>query len=482
MGRSVKLMKRLLFVEPPKEFWFVMGEYLPPPFSLLQLAGYVESMNMDIEIDVLDCQAQGVNWKGLEKRIEALNPDIVAASSLATCNVYTTVRALETAKKVKPEVLTVTGGQHFTALAQESLATYASIDFIARGEGEATFSQLVRALTSGERDLTSVEGLSYRVGEMIVHNPPGPLIEDLDSLPLPGYRFVEDDLAKYHFTMMADRNTRYTIIEGSRGCQYDCTFCGQWPFWRGRWRSKSPKKIVDEMEQLYSGYGANFFWLTDDNFNLTRGKELSREISRRGLSERIMWFTQARCDDVAANPEAVSEMRRAGCYWILLGVESGDQAQLMEFHKGEGAKDAAEAFRVLKQNDVFAQGTFIIGSRKDTRESIARLREFVSSLDPDLAIFMILTPFPGSALYEEASSKGWIENRNWADYDMVHAVMPTESLSRSEVQEELYQCYRSFYGSWSKRLKGIFSANKLKRRTYRYLAGQNLLNQLRTVA
>jgi anaerobic magnesium-protoporphyrin IX monomethyl ester cyclase len=78
-------------------------------------------------------------------------------------------------------------------------------------------------------------------------------------------------------------------------------------------------------------------------------------------------------------------------------------------------------------------------------------------------------------------SKGWIEDHNWADYDMIHAVMPTESLSRSEVQEELYNCYRSFYDSWPRRLKGIFSTNKPKRRTYRYLAGQNLLNQLRNV-
>jgi anaerobic magnesium-protoporphyrin IX monomethyl ester cyclase len=475
-------MKRLLFVEPPKEFWFVMGEYLPPPFSLLQLAGYVENAKLDAEIDVLDCQVEGLDWTGLEKRIETFDPDMVAASSLGTCNAYTTVRALEAAKKVKPSVLTVTGGQHFTALAQESLATYPSIDFIARSEGEETLTQLIHALTRGERDLTNVQGLSYRANGRIVHNAARPLIEDLDSLPLPAYHFVEDKLGKYHFTMMADRDTRYMIVEGSRGCLYDCNFCGQWPFWRGKWRAKSPRKIAEEMEQLYSRYGTDFFWLTDDNFNLARGKELSREIVRRGIGERIMWFTQARCDDVASNPEAISEMRRAGCYWILLGVESGDQAQLNEFHKGEEAKDAAEAFRVLKRNDIFAQGTFIIGNRKDTRESIARLRGFVNSLDPDLAIFMILTPFPGTALYEEARSKGWIEDPNWSDYDMIHAVMPTESLSTGMVQEELYECYRSFYGSGPRRLKGLFSKNKLKRRTYRYLAGQNVLNQLKQVA
>jgi len=92
---------------------------------------------------------------------------------------------------------------------------------------------------------------------------------------------------------------------------------------------------------------------------------------------------------------------------------------------------------------------------------------------------MILTPFPGTELYETAKQNGWIEDTNWANYDMAHAIMPTETLSRKEVQEELYKCYRSFYGSVGRRFKGLFSPNKLKRKTYRYLASQGLLKALR---
>jgi anaerobic magnesium-protoporphyrin IX monomethyl ester cyclase len=102
-------------------------------------------------------------------------------------------------------------------------------------------------------------------------------------------------------------------------------------------------------------------------------------------------------------------------------------------------------------------------------------------LDPDLAIFMILTPFPGTDLYEVAKRNGWIENWNWADYDMVHAIMPTESLSREQLQQELYKCFRSFFGSWSRRIEGIFSKNSIKRRAYRYMAGQSVLTQLKSL-
>jgi len=135
----------------------------------------------------------------------------------------------------------------------------------------------------------------------------------------------------------------------------------------------------------------------------------------------------------------------------------------------------------LKQNGMFSQATCIIGQRKDSHESIEGLRKFINELDPDLAIFMILTPFPGTDLLEEAKLNGWIENRNWADYDMIHAIMPTEFLTREQVQRELYSCYRSFFGSWSRRIEGIFSKNDIKRRTYRYMVGQSVLRQLKSM-
>lgn len=105
----------------------------------------------------------------------------------------------------------------------------------------------------------------------------------------------------------------------------------------------------------------------------------------------------------------------------------------------------------------------------------------MNELDPDLAIFMTLTPFPGTDLFEKAKNNGWIKNRNWSDYDMVYAFMPTEYLNRKEVQEELYNCYRSFFGSWSRRIRGFFSKNNIKRRAYMYMAHQRVLKQLKSV-
>jgi len=137
--------------------------------------------------------------------------------------------------------------------------------------------------------------------------------------------------------------------------------------------------------------------------------------------------------------------------------------------------------KLLKKNDIFAHAMFIIGERRDTAESIANLREFTNELNPDFAIFTALTPFPGTEIYGEAKRKGWIEDFNWAHYDMAHAIMPTETLSRKEVQQELYQCYRSFYGSLGRRLQGMFARNDLKRKIYWYMAGRGVVRQFKAL-
>lgn len=458
-----------------------MGEYLPPPLGLLQLAAYLESKCKKVEIDVLDCQAKRLDWKGLEKHIESFNPDIVASSGSITCNAYTALRTLETAKKVKPNVLTVVGGQHFTATAQESLEKHHEIDVIVRGEGEQTLAELADASTK-KSSFSQVKGISFRHNGKIRHNPPRPLIENLDTLPFPGYHFVEDIVHKYHFAMMAGSKTSYASIEGSRGCQHHCTFCTQWKHWNGEWRPKSAKRIADEMEFCYQNYGSRFFWLTDDNFGLgERASELCDEIIQRGLGDDVMWFIQSRCDDVVRHMDLLPKIRKAGNYWMLLGVESHNRSTLETFNKQINPEDAKKAVKLLKENDIFAQVTLIIGERKDSAELMASLRKFANDLDPDLAIFMVLTPFPGTEIFETAKANGWIEDFNWANYDMIHAIMPTETLSREEVQEELYECYRAFYGSLSRRLKGIFSSNKLKRRTYRYLASQTIGKQFKNL-
>ena len=138
-------ISKLLFVEPPRNYWFVMGEYLPPPSALLILAAYIERELPEIEIEVLDCQAERMNWQSLEKYIESSQPSIVLTSGF-TCNAYTCIRTCEIAKKVDEHIITVAGGIHFSFTPEESLICFPEIDIIVRGEGELTLVDLLQTL------------------------------------------------------------------------------------------------------------------------------------------------------------------------------------------------------------------------------------------------------------------------------------------------------------------------------------------------
>jgi anaerobic magnesium-protoporphyrin IX monomethyl ester cyclase len=469
---------KLLFIEPPRNYWFVMGEYLPPPTTLLILAAYIEKEIPDIEIEVLDCQAEKINWIGIEKYIESYNPSMVLTSGF-TCNVYTCARTSEIAKKVNNEIITVAGGIHFSTLPEESLIKFPEIDFIVRGEGEITIVELIKKLNN-EGKIENIKGLSYKKNNKIINTKPRPLINNLDKLPFPAYHFVENNIKNYHFSIMAGKKTCYMILEGARGCDHRCSFCTQWLHWGGCWRSKSIKRIASEIEYLNETYGGIFLWLTDDHFKINiRGKKLYEELIKRRCKDDVMLFLQARTDDVARNPSLVEKLRKIGTYWIMCGVESPSEKTLEEYKKETKNEDAYKSMKILRKNDIFSHAMFVIGSRKDTHESIDKLIKFSIDIDPDFAIYTALTPFPGTIYYKNALKNGWIEDDNYANYDMAHAIMPTENLTRKEVQMELWNCYKNFYGSYSKNISGLFSKNKLKRTLYRHMAGQHVLRKFR---
>jgi anaerobic magnesium-protoporphyrin IX monomethyl ester cyclase len=471
-------VSKILFVEPPRVYWFVMGEYCPPPTTLLILAAFVERELPDIEIEVLDCQAGKISWEGLERYIESTKPSIVLTSGF-TCNAYSCARTAEIVKKVNEGITTVIGGIHFSSVPDESLNNFPEIDYIIRGEGEHTLVELINSLNNGKK-IDRVKGLSFRHKDKIIHTPPRPFIKNLDSLPYPAYHLIEDYIKHYHFSMMAGKNTRYMVLEGARGCEYKCTFCTQWNHWGGMWRTKSIKRIADEIEYLNETFGGVFLWFTDDHTKLkVRGKKLYDELKHRKCKENIMLFFQARTDDVAKYPDVIKKLRDVGTYWIMCGVENHSKEVLEEYKKGTKTPDAYKTMKILRDNDIFSHAMFVIGNRKETAESIEQLRQFSLDLAPDFAIYTALTPFPGTYYFEEAKKKDWIDDLNYSNYDMAHAIMPTETLSRKEVQSELWKCYRAFYGSYRKNIAAMFSSNKLKRTLYRHMAGQHVLTKLR---
>ncbi len=457
-----------------------MGDYISPPFGILTLASYIEHKNLDLEISVLDSQAKALNWEDLEDEIRKINPDVVAPSSLTTANAYVTLKTIEIAKKINSEIVTVAGGQHFSSLADKILPKYPDIDYIIRGEGEETLSELILFLKDSTK-LREVKGVSYLSNNTVINNPSRNLISDLDSLPYPGYHFVKHHMSDYHFSLMSDRTKPFAIVEGGRGCRHACNFCTQWRYWCQQHRVKSSNRLANEIKFIHEKYNSGLFWLADDNIELDhRFEEFCDKIIHSNLD--VSWFCQLRCDSIVKSENLIPKLRKAGCIWVLLGLDTQVKGVPNSWHRGWKNKSLGKkAIDILRENEIFSQGTFIIGNRNDSYESIEELRKYADWLDPDIATFMVLTPFPGTDIYEEAIINNWIEDWNWANYDMIHSIMPTKNLSRKEVQEELFRCYNHFFGSWSRRYRGISSTNPITRRTYLYLAKQAILTGLKNL-
>ena len=257
---------KLLLVEPPKKYWFVMGEYLPPPYNLILLAAVVEKEFPDVEVKIIDSQAEELDWAALEQRIKQEKADIVGSGSHATCNTYTTVRVLDLAKRIDPEVITITGGSHFTILDEETLSQYPFIDVITRYEAEETIVDLLKHFKKHgltKNGLEEIDGIAFLQNGVIRRTPDRPPLNDLDNLPYPAYHLLPD-MSKYHFAMMSD--IPYILIEGSRGCTHNCTFCSQTTFYRRHWATKSVERIVDEMQWMYNTFGSRVLWLSQYNF------------------------------------------------------------------------------------------------------------------------------------------------------------------------------------------------------------------------
>jgi len=136
---------------------------------------------------------------------------------------------------------------------------------------------------------------------------------------------------------------------------------------------------------------------------------------------------------VAKHPDIIKKLREIGTYWIMCGVENNSEEILKEYKKGTNTSDAYKAMKIINENDMFSHAMFVIGSRKDTHESIEQLSKFSIDLAPDFAIYTALTPFPGTIYFETAKRNGWIDDFNYSNYDMAHAIMPTETLTRKEV-------------------------------------------------
>ena len=331
----------------------------------------------------------------------------------------------------------VVGGPHASFMAEEILRS-GSADFVVRGEGEHTVLELVEAI-SGGGNLEQIKGLSYRTDNQIIHNSDRTYSDVLDSLPFPARHLLNMD--KYRTSKLGTRSI--TSILTSRGCPYQCSFCASSKLAGTFWRARSVESIIEEIQLIKDNYGYTAFAFVDDNFTLSpqRVIDLCKEICKRSLD--IHWWCFSRVDTIVKNPEMVSLMYEAGCRSTYIGIESRSQETLDFYNKKISADISREAVSILKDNKIEMTASFIIGALGEDKKMVEDTLRFAKSLNPNTVSFTILTPYPGTDLFEQVRDR--IITFDWRKYDGIHSVIRLKHFKPIQLQLTLLRFYISFY-------------------------------------
>jgi anaerobic magnesium-protoporphyrin IX monomethyl ester cyclase len=418
-------------VNPP----YPHGAHQHPPFTPLGL-GYLAAVleKNRYEVDVIDCQALHLSYDGFRREIGRRQPDLVGMTS-TTLTYKSALRIAKIAKEVHPDCLTVLGGVHVTFWDDEALQECPSLDVVVRKEGENTLLELVERLGEG-RPFDDVLGVTCRKGGETVRNPDRPYIEDLDCLPFPAHHLWPiERLRKYGKVIFP--------VMTSRGCTYWCNFCSAVRMHGRRYRMRSPKNVVDELEFLHNTYGADNFTFYDDAFTVdqSRVREICREIHSRNL--RITWDCGTRVDMVTK--DLLQRMREVGCIAIWLGVESGSQRVIDAMGKGFTPKKTKKAFKWVREAGMMTIASVVLGFPGETKESAWETVKLVEEIDPDDIGYYIATPYPGTPMADYVKKMGWLKVTDFDKYDTATPIFELPTMSMKELKELREKAFHRFY-------------------------------------
>ncbi|MFQ6098830.1 MAG: B12-binding domain-containing radical SAM protein, partial [Armatimonadota bacterium] len=331
-----------------------------------------------------------------------------------------------TIKHFDRDIFVFVGGHH-PSLCPERFSGN-GVDAVVVGEGEMTASALVACLAEGG-DLAKVPGLCVNTSEGQVRTPPSTLIADLDRLPLPRRDLTSRNRHRYFWGF----RWPMALVETSRGCPYRCTFCSVWRFYCGKVRLMTPERVIEEI----AAAPAEHIFFTDDNFLLSvpRARAIAELLRERGIRKSFAF--QSRTDTVAQHPDVVELWKEVGLHSVFLGLEKTTEEGLSALHKKGSVEANDAALHVLNRLGVGYTGNLIVDPDWG-EDDFARLRDYVGSRGLFSASFSILTPLPGTILYDNVRDR--IVSDACELYDLFHAVLPTKL--------PLSRFYREFAGLW----------------------------------
>ncbi len=429
-------MKHIILLNPQpvvlKDLFAERVMFSNPPLGIGYLASAVRDKGFSV--DLFDMGPERMRLQDLYEEIVNHEVKIVGISSFVA-NHGNGIRIAKYVKENFPEVKVIMGGPQASFIYREVLEA-GDVDIVSFFEGEHTIPELVDAIVNG-KSLEDIAGIAYRKNGGIVKTKDRSPIENLDEISFPAWDLYE--MKAY---------TQPGVILTGRGCPYKCIFCSASVVSGARYRMRSTKNVVDEIEFLYNTYNISHFFFADDTFTADEEHcvDICREIRRRKL--KIKWEAEARANTV--NDFVVSEMVKAGCKHVQIGAESGDNHILKTIGKNVTVKTIERAVKIFLKHGVTVVCSFILGNPEDTEETMDSTIKFalrIKHLSNGFSTckFSFLTPLPGTPVYENRRKLGLkLLSTNWDKYSFVDPIVETRNINRKALQNKYLQAWVSY--------------------------------------
>jgi radical SAM superfamily enzyme YgiQ (UPF0313 family) len=434
------------------------------PYWMAYATGALEKAGFDVRF--YDAPAAGWDYAEIERKTEELKPDLLVLDT-STPSIHNDVHVLNKLKHKFPNARGVLVGTHATAMTDETFGFSENIDYIVRGEYDYTLRELASALENNN-DPTKLEGISYRSNGAISHNPPRPLINDLDDLP-----FVSE-VYRRHLNIWDYFNPdclfpNVTILTG-RGCPYRCTFCLWTATLSGyKTRFRSVDLVLDELLYIQKTFpDARAVFFEDDIFTINEKRciELCEGMIQRGF--KLPWNANSRADISA---DTLKAMKVAGCRALCVGFETGNQEIIDAYGKRLTVQDYYKFARNARKAGIHMHGCFIVGGPGENRMTMDKTLKMACELKPDTAQFYPLMVYPGTVEYERMKERGMLVTEKYEDWltaDGLHnCVIRTEDHSPEELIRWCDHARRVFYLRpsflWYKLWQAVWDKDERKR-------------------
>ena len=406
-----------------------------PPYSLALGAALLR--NQGFEVRAIDLTATRQSVEHLVARLDAegFRPTLVVFPS-TTPTLAADVAAMAVLKTRYGAPL-ICFGPHASTVPAESMARAVGVDGMLVGEPEDGLLQLASLESTAQFD--QVASLTFRRGpDVVAHRAHGSFTGFLDA-PYPAWDLF--DLSAYSLPIV---NQRYVLVETSRGCPYTCDFCVA-PIHQGRkFRERSPKALVDEIERGYREFGLTFFYLWGDTvtLNVKSFSAFCEELIARNLP--IQWFGNARADNLT-DLDFVKRLRKAGCWMLALGIETESEDTRKDMLKKLDGEKIRIALRNMREAGIRSFGFFILGYPGDTVASLERTVDYAIELDPDFANFYPAVPYPGTDLHAKAIRDGLLASDDWTRMEYSYYLLSGNGLNEQIVMAAINRAKRRFY-------------------------------------